>query len=42
MEPGRSGNLGSNNIGMAAAKTVEGHGPDSYRIALEAVAAGEV
>lgn len=29
-------------IGMAAAKTVEGHGPDSYRIALEAVAAGEV
>ena len=29
-------------IGMAAAKTVEGHGPDSYRIALESVAAGEV
>ena len=29
-------------IGMAAAKTVEGHGPDSYRIALEAVASGEV
>lgn len=29
-------------IGMAAAKTVEGHGPDSYRLALESVAAGEV
>lgn len=29
-------------IGMAAAKTVEGHGPDSYRLALEAVASGEV
>ena len=29
-------------IGMAAAKTVEGHGADSYRIALEAVASGEV
>ena len=29
-------------IGMAAGKTVEGHGADSYRIALEAVASGEV
>ncbi|BDI60723.1 type II 3-dehydroquinate dehydratase [Qipengyuania nanhaisediminis] len=29
-------------IGMAAARTVEGHGADSYRIALEAVASGEV
>ena len=29
-------------VGMAAAKTVEGHGADSYRIALEAVASGEV
>ncbi|GMN02768.1 type II 3-dehydroquinate dehydratase [Erythrobacter sp. MTPC3] len=29
-------------IGQAAAKTVEGHGADSYRIALEAVASGEV
>ena len=29
-------------IGMAAAKTVEGHGADSYRIALEAVASGAV
>jgi len=29
-------------IGMAAAMTVEGHGADSYRIALEAVAAGKV
>jgi len=29
-------------IGMAAAKTVEGHGADSYRLALEAVASGEV
>jgi 3-dehydroquinate dehydratase-2 len=29
-------------VGMAAAMTVEGHGPDSYRIALEAVASGEV
>ncbi|MBV7259616.1 3-dehydroquinate dehydratase [Erythrobacter sp. WH158] len=29
-------------IGMAATKTVEGHGADSYRIALEAVASGEV
>lgn len=29
-------------IGMAAAKTVEGHGPQSYLIALEAVASGEV
>ena len=27
-------------IGMAAAKTFEGHGPDSYRLALEYVAAG--
>ncbi len=29
-------------VGMAAALTVQGHGPDSYRIALEAVAAGRV
>lgn len=29
-------------IGMASARTVEGHGADSYRIALEAVASGEV
>ena len=29
-------------VGMAAAKTVEGHGADSYRLALEAVASGEV
>ncbi|TRD12625.1 3-dehydroquinate dehydratase [Erythrobacter insulae] len=29
-------------VGMAAAKTVEGHGADSYRIALEAVASGEI
>ncbi|MBV7264604.1 type II 3-dehydroquinate dehydratase [Erythrobacter ani] len=29
-------------VGMAAAKTVEGYGADSYRIALEAVASGEV
>jgi 3-dehydroquinate dehydratase-2 len=29
-------------VGMAAVKTVEGHGADSYRIALEAVAGGEV
>lgn len=29
-------------IGMASAKTVEGHGPESYRIALEAVTSGEV
>ncbi|MCK0128745.1 type II 3-dehydroquinate dehydratase [Erythrobacter sp. F6033] len=29
-------------VGMAAAKTVEGHGADSYRIALEAVASGDV
>ncbi|MDZ4277159.1 MAG: type II 3-dehydroquinate dehydratase [Erythrobacter sp.] len=29
-------------VGMAAAMTVEGHGADSYRIALEAVAAGTV
>ncbi|MEP3050039.1 MAG: type II 3-dehydroquinate dehydratase [Erythrobacter sp.] len=29
-------------VGMAAAKTVEGHGADSYTIALDAVAAGEV
>ncbi|MEM6475341.1 MAG: type II 3-dehydroquinate dehydratase [Pseudomonadota bacterium] len=29
-------------IGMAAAKTIEGHGADSYRLALEAVASGEV
>lgn len=29
-------------IGMAAAKTIEGHGADSYRLALESVASGEV
>ncbi|MGB3472937.1 MAG: type II 3-dehydroquinate dehydratase [Erythrobacter sp.] len=29
-------------IGMAAALTVEGHGANSYRIALEAVASGEI
>nr|WP_298926817.1 type II 3-dehydroquinate dehydratase [uncultured Erythrobacter sp.] len=29
-------------VAMAAAKTVEGHGADSYRIALEAVASGEL
>ncbi|MEM8724490.1 MAG: type II 3-dehydroquinate dehydratase [Pseudomonadota bacterium] len=29
-------------VGMAAAKTFEGHGADSYRLALEAVASGEV
>ncbi|KPP96266.1 type II 3-dehydroquinate dehydratase [Erythrobacter sp. HL-111] len=29
-------------VGMAAALTVEGHGADSYRIALEAVAKGEI
>ena len=29
-------------VGMAAAMTVEGHGADSYRIALEAVASGAV
>ncbi|MEQ8410796.1 MAG: type II 3-dehydroquinate dehydratase [Erythrobacter sp.] len=29
-------------IGMAAALTFEGHGADSYRMALEAVAAGQV
>ncbi|MEM7779767.1 MAG: type II 3-dehydroquinate dehydratase [Pseudomonadota bacterium] len=29
-------------VGMAAAKTVEGHGADSYRIALEAVASDEL
>lgn len=29
-------------VGMAAAMTVEGHGADSYRIALEAVASGQV
>jgi len=29
-------------VGMAAAKTVEGHGANSYLIALEAVASGEV
>lgn len=28
-------------VGMAAARTFEGHGPDSYRLALEAVASGE-
>ncbi|MEM9501671.1 MAG: type II 3-dehydroquinate dehydratase [Pseudomonadota bacterium] len=29
-------------VGMAAAKTVEGYGADSYRLALEAAASGEV
>lgn len=29
-------------IGMAAAATVEGHGPQSYLIALEKVARGEI
>ena len=29
-------------VGMAAAKTVEGHGARSYLLALEAVASGEV
>ncbi|MEM1051838.1 MAG: type II 3-dehydroquinate dehydratase [Pseudomonadota bacterium] len=29
-------------VGMAAAKTVEGHGADSYSIALNAVISGEV
>jgi 3-dehydroquinate dehydratase II len=29
-------------VGMGAALTVEGHGADSYRIALEAVADGQV
>ncbi|MEL7190047.1 MAG: type II 3-dehydroquinate dehydratase [Pseudomonadota bacterium] len=29
-------------VGMAAALTVEGHGADSYRLALEAVAEGKV
>ena len=29
-------------VGMGAALTVEGHGADSYRLALEAVAAGKV
>lgn len=29
-------------VGMAAALTIEGHGPDSYRLALEAVASGKV
>ncbi|SMQ73658.1 3-dehydroquinate dehydratase [Altererythrobacter xiamenensis] len=29
-------------VGMAAAKTVEGHGAKSYLIALEAVASGEI
>ena len=29
-------------VGMAAVMTVEGHGADSYRLALEAVASGEV
>ncbi|WP_299191951.1 type II 3-dehydroquinate dehydratase [uncultured Erythrobacter sp.] len=29
-------------VGMAAAKTFEGHGADSYRLALESVASGEV
>lgn len=28
-------------IGMACVRTFEGHGPDSYRLALEAVASGE-
>lgn len=29
-------------VGMAAVRTVEGHGADSYRIALEAVASGDL
>ncbi|HEX5645120.1 MAG TPA: type II 3-dehydroquinate dehydratase, partial [Erythrobacter sp.] len=29
-------------VGMAAAKCVQGHGAQSYLIALDAVAAGEV
>ena len=29
-------------VGMAAAMTIEGHGADSYRLALETVASGEV
>ena len=29
-------------LGMGAAMTVEGHGADSYRIALEAVASGQI
>lgn len=29
-------------IGMAAARTFEGHGADSYRLALEAVASGDL
>ncbi len=29
-------------IGMAAVRTFQGHGPDSYRQALEAIAAGEI
>jgi len=29
-------------VGMAVVKTFEGHGADSYRLALEAVASGEV
>jgi len=29
-------------VGIAAVKTVQGYGPDSYRIALEAVTSGEV
>lgn len=29
-------------VGMGAAKTVEGHGADSYLIALDAIASGEV
>lgn len=29
-------------VGMAAAKTVQGHGANSYLIALDAIAAGEI
>lgn len=29
-------------VGMAASKTIEGHGADSYRLALEAVASGHI
>jgi 3-dehydroquinate dehydratase-2 len=29
-------------VGLGAVKTIEGHGPESYRIALDAVASGEV
>ena len=29
-------------VGLGAALTIEGHGPDSYKLALEAVASGKV